>query len=473
MKIIGRKYELKQLAKAIESPNAELIAVTGRRRVGKTFLIKEYFNGIFDFYATGVFEGKQKDELRAFSDMLIEKGIRKSGEIKDWMDAFVALRDFLKRSRKKRLIVFLDELPWFDVPPGHFLKAFEWFWNSWASTRKGLKLIVCGSATSWMIDNFIHSKGGLYNRTTLNLHLAPFNLHDVRQLLLHNGMDFDDGLVLEAYMVFGGIPYYINMLQKELSLDANIDRLFFSENAPLRNEYEFLFRSLFRNSQNYLKVVNALAGRNCGVTREEIVKLTDIPNGGGLTTVLNNLERCDFIRRYDAFGNKKKGALFQLTDLFILFFKRFVETYNGWDSSYWLNMIDNPRRRSWGGIAFEQVCLLHLNQIKEALGIKGVQVDAGGWWNRGDAHNKGIQIDLLLKRRDRVINLCEMKYCGEPFSMTKQYSVELRNRKMIFKEITATHDAVHLTLVSPWGLKQNAYSSIFNQTVTLNDLLKN
>ena len=470
MKIIGRKREVKLLHQVIESPSSELIAVYGRRRVGKTFLIKEFFQNNFDFYASGIFQGKQTTELKAFCDSLSSAGVS-TDNINDWMDAFKALRDYLKKKRKKKIVIFLDELPWFDIPPGHFLKAFEWFWNSWASSRPGLKMIVCGSATTWMVDNFIHSKGGLYNRITHSIHLSPFDLKETAELLRYNGLDWEDNTILESYMVMGGIPYYLNMLNASQSLDANIDRLFFNKNSPLSDEYEFLFRSLFRNADHYMAIIDAIAEKNAGITREEIAAKTGISNGGGLTKALNNLVRCNFLNKYNSVGRKKKDNIFQLTDLFILFFKRFVENNNNKDKSYWSNMIDNPRRRVWSGLAFEQVCLLHLDKIKEALGISGVMTEASGWIYKGDSYNSGTQIDLVISRRDKVINLCEMKFSEEKYLVNKTYAATLRDRKTIFKEITGTKSALHLTLVSPQGIKRNTYSSIFNQVITLEDLI--
>ena len=471
MKIIGRKCEVEQLKRAYESPNAELIAVYGRRRVGKTFLVKEFFKGGFDFYATGLYQGRQRDELKAFCDPLISAGVS-CDKVKDWMDAFRTLRDFLKKSKKKKLVIFLDELPWFDVPPGHFLKAFEWFWNSWASTRSGLKMIVCGSATTWMVDKFIYNKGGLYNRTTVRLHLSPFDLRDSASLLRYNGLEWDDTTILDAYMVMGGVPYYLNMLERDQSLDANIDRLFFSKEAPLANEYEFLMRSLFRNADNYMAIIDAIAGKNSGITREEIAIKSGIPNGGGLTTALKNLVRCDFLNQYDSFGKKTKGALYQLTDLFILYFKRFVEKYNGKEERHWTNLLDTPRRSVWSGIAFEQVCLLHLPQIKEALGINGVLTNVSGWTYKGDEYTQGAQVDLVISRRDKVVNLCEMKYSGDPYVVTKKYETELRERREIFRAATGIRSALHFTLVTPIGLKMNPHSQIFNQVITLQSLMR-
>lgn len=471
--IIGRERELGILRDAFDSPEAELIAVYGRRRIGKTFLIKEFFDGEFDFYATGIYQGKQKEELIAFTDAFRNRADFQVGNITDWMGAFYALREFLSGLKKKKIVVFLDELPWFDVPPGRFLKAFEWFWNSWGSTRKGLKLIVCGSATSWMTNKFISSKGGLFNRITRRIHLSQFNLYESKLLLNHNGIDWPDGKILETYMVFGGVPYYLNMIDRRLSLDANVDKLFFSEDAPLTNEYEFIVKSLFRDADYYMGILAALAEKNMGSTRKEIVEKARITDNGFLSKALKNLIDCGFIRRYSFFGKKEKDMIYQLTDLFMLFHKRFVARYNGKDDTFWRNMIDNPRRRSWSGIAFEQVSLLHLSQIKAKLGISGVLTDTGGWFFQGNEETPGCQIDMVISRRDKVINICEMKYSTSEFAITKKYAGELQQKVETFREITKTRHALHLTMITPDGLKTNSYSYIPTNTITLFDLMKN
>lgn len=469
-KIIGRKKELEQLQRIVESDKAELVAVYGRRRIGKTFLIKEFFNEKFDFYATGIFEGKKQDELDAFSYMLKQKSKEPFPKIKTWIDAFSQLRTYLQGVRKKRIVVFLDELPWFDSPSSQFLKAFEWFWNSWGSTQNNLKMIVCGSATTWMTDKFINGKGGLYNRTTERIYLAPFDLDDSEALLKYNGVNWDRSMILDAYMIFGGVPLYLSMLKKHLSLDANIDDMFFRDGAPLRDEYNFLFRSLFKDSEYYMRIVDAISKRNMGISRNDIITDAKITKNGVLTRALRNLISCDFIRKYNCYGKKERDALYQLTDLSILFYKRFVEKYNGKDEHHWSNTIDSPSRRSWTGIAFEQVCLLHIPQIKKALGISGVQTEVSSWRYAGDEYTPGSQIDMLIVRRDKTINLCEMKYSAYEYEITSKYNKELRERCANFKSVTKTRHSIHTTLITPWGLKRNANSSVADQSITLEDL---
>jgi hypothetical protein len=469
-KIIGRKDEIAKLENIVSSDHAELVAVYGRRRIGKTYLIKEFFNEKFDYYATGIFGGTKGDELRAFCDTLLQKNVCKLSDIKSWFDAFTALRDYIQSLRKKKIIIFLDELPWFDAPAGQFIKAFEWFWNSYASTKNNLKMIVCGSATTWMTDKFINGKGGLYNRTTERIYLAPFNLRDTEALMKYNGVDWSKAMVLSAYMVFGGVPLYLGMLKKNLSLDANIDALFFSERAPLRDEYSFLFRSLFKDSDYYMRIVDAISKKNMGISRSDIVADAKISNNGSLTKALKNLINCDFIRKYNSFGKKERDSLYQLTDLAILFYKRFVEKYNGKDEHHWSNTIDSPARRAWTGIAFEQVCLLHVAQIKQALGIAGVQTDVSSWRYLGDQYTPGAQIDMLIARRDKTINLCEIKYSDYEYEITTKYDKQLRERVATFRSVTKTRNAIHTTIITPWGLKLNAHAGSADQVINLADL---
>lgn len=468
--IIGRSKEIERLRRIVESDRAELVAVYGRRRIGKTFLVKEFFNGKFDFYATGIFRGKRSEQLTVFCDELRRHSGMAIPVASTWIEAFMALRDYLESLNQERIVVFLDELPWFDNPKGQFLKAFEWFWNSWGSTCANLKLIVCDSATTWMTDTFIGGRGGLYNRTTERIYLAPFDLCETEQLLRSKGIDWDRIDILEAYMTFGGVPMYLSTLRPDLSIYGNIDEHFFAPHAPLSQEYDFLFRSLFKDSEYYSAIVDAIASKNIGITRAEIIAKAKVQNNGALTKALNNLIACDFIRKYNAFGKNQRDAVFQLTDLAILFFKRFVQKYNFKDEHHWSNTIDLPAHRAWTGLAFEQVCLTHIAQIKQALGIAGIQTEVSAWRFAGDDSTPGCQIDLLISRRDRVINLCEMKFSKEEYAITPAYSADLRQRVATFRYVTGTTHSLHLTMITPYGVRRNANAGVVVRQVTLDDL---
>lgn len=463
--IIGRETEQEILQQRIESNSPELIAIYGRRRVGKTFLVRQYFKDTFSFYFTGIYQGTKQEQLTEFNRQLNFYSGKKWKFAKDWFDAFAQLREYLESlGGNKPIIVFLDELPWMDTPKSRFVKAFEYFWNSWGATNNRLKLIVCGSATTWMRENVLSDKGGLYNRTTRSLYLAPFSLYETEQYLRSRGIKWNRYQIAECYMILGGTPLYLQLLEQNLSLTQNIDHLFFAQNAPLAKEYEFLFRSLFNEAALHQQIIETLAGKAMGMTRNEIMTTAKIEDGGGLTKALRNLCDCDFIRPYTAFGKSDRGIIYQLTDLFTLFHLRYIKRYRGRDEHRWQNMIDSPSRRAWSGYSFEQLCLHHIRQIKQKLGISGIQSDIYAW--RGE-HS---QIDLLIDRRDQTINLCEIKFSQSEFEITKPYDAQLRERVENFRTAAKTRKALHQTFITTYGIKKNMYSGNIQNEVLLDDL---
>ncbi len=466
-KIIGRISEQKILKDRTESRSPEFIAIYGRRRVGKTFLVRQFYKDKFDFYATGVYGGKLKNQLAEFSRQL-EHYSSVHNEIPDnWFDAFAMLREYLSRKPGRRpLIVFLDELPWFDTPRSQFLKAFEYFWNSWGSTNDRLKLIICGSSTTWMRKKVLYSKGGLYNRMTRSIYLQPFTLFETERYLKYRGLSWTRYQIAECYMILGGIPFYLSLLEKGMSVSQNIDNLFFKKKAPLALEYSFLFESLFRESVIPRQIIETLSRKAVGMTRIEILDATNIPDGGNVTEALQNLIDSDFIRKYMPFGKNKKDTIYQLTDLFTLFHLRYVKDFSEPNKHRWQNMLDSPSRRAWSGYAFEQLCLQHVDQIRSKLGIDGVLNDVYSW------KGPGGQIDLVIDRRDQVVNLCEIKFSNSKYAITKQYDEHLRERAGSFREATKTKKAIHQTFVTTYGLANNKYSGSIQSQVVLDDLFK-
>lgn len=474
-RIIGRKYEQHVLKNIYEEEEARLIAVYGRRRVGKTYLVKYFFDEKFDFFFTGSFETPMKTQLTLFRDTLFQYSSEVRPMPNDWFEAFSQLKEYLLSLKKKRIVVFLDELPWLDTPKSKFISAFSYFWNTWGSTRDGLKLVVCGSATSWMLDNVIGDKGGLYGRSSRSIYIAPFTLFEVEQFLkLRKGIIWNRYQILEAYMILGGIPYYLDMLEKGLPFSQNIDNLFFHEKAPLRTEYDFLFRSLFKSSTIYRQVVEAVATKNKGLSQKEIKEALKSSDGGALTEVLDNLCKCDFVRKYTPYGKKEKGSIYQLTDLYSFYYLKFIGNRTGLDEHYWSN-IKESARNAWAVYAFEQVCLHHISQIRSALGIKGVLTNVCSWSlpkqvDKDGTEWSGVQIDLLLCRGDHVINVCEMKYCQSEFVLTEKYEQHIRERNATFAHFTKAKEALHTVLVTTYGLKQNQYSGCIYAVVTMEDL---
>lgn len=466
--IIGRKHEQDILAKCLESNKAEFIAVYGRRRIGKTFLVKHFFSETFDFYITGVYKITRSEQLKIWQEQLTKySGIRRT-KPKDWFEAFEQLREYLETLiEKKRVIIFIDELPWLDTPKSGFIRALELFWNGWAAEHRGLKLIVCGSATTWMTNKLLGDKGGLHNRVTRPIRLAPFTLKETEEYLQSLNVEWERKDILDTYMILGGTPFYLSLLRPELTLWQNIDELFFSNDAVLKTEYNFLFNSLFNDAVMYRRIVELLALKLKGMTRSELLEHLKINDSGKITEVLDNLVKCDFLRRYQAFGKKERDMLYQLSDMYTLFYLRFVKNYHGMNEHAWSNL-EEGKRNVWAGYAFEQVCILHINQIRTALGISGIASDVCSWSYR--SKEQGAQIDLVIDRGDKAIDLCEMKYSDHEYELKKDYVEWLRQRRDLFRKVTGTEKTLRLTMIASSGIKQNMYSSSIQGKLSLDDL---
>ena len=469
--MIGRRTEISVIEDCLQSGRPEFLVLYGRRRVGKTYLIKEYFNESFAFYATGVPMVNTRKQLRIFHEALAAHGDTTKVIPRDWFEAFARLQQILKEKsvtrerRTGRRVVFLDELPWMDTARSDFKSALDYFWNGWASSQKDLMLIVCGSATAWIINNIVKDNGGFYNRVTMQIHLKPFCLEECRQLLEGNGMRMTDCQIVESHMIFGGIPYYLNHLKASMSLAQNVETLFFGESAPLRHEFSQLFTSLFSNADRYINILRALSKKNSGLTRQELLREKNIIQGKELTKCLNELEQSGFIRKYRDYAREKNGCHFQLIDPMVLFHFKFLETGKVLS---WMDYINTPAYYSWRGIAFERVCLLHLEQIRKALGINGISTQALSWSSKKTS--PGAQIDLLIDRKDDVINLCEMKFSTEPFEIDATYEKDLTHKIEVFRKETGTKKAILLTMISFAGLKNNKHRGIVVKELTGKDL---
>ena len=181
--MVGRKKEINELNNLYHSNKAELVAIYGRRRVGKTYLVDETFKGRITFRHAGLSpaaenkKGMLKAQLEHFYYSLLLQGMKKSKKPENWLEAFFMLEMHLETiDDGGRQLIFLDELPWLDTPRSGFMTAFEAFWNTWGCHRDNLMVVVCGSANSWILDKLINNHGGLYNRVTYEIKLAPFTL---------------------------------------------------------------------------------------------------------------------------------------------------------------------------------------------------------------------------------------------------------------------------------------------------------
>ena len=472
--MIGRDYEKRKLMESYNSENSEFVAVYGRRRVGKTYLIRETFNDMFVFQHSGLANASMADQLSSWTDDIVEAGLEVKTSPRNWLDAFRLLKELIKTSKSRKKIIFIDELPWMDTPRSKFVMALENFWNGWASARKDVLLIVCGSATSWIVNKIFKNHGGLHNRVTRRIHLMPFTLHECEQYAEVNRLGFSKYQLLVGYMIMGGIPFYWSQLQRGMSLDQNIDDLFFSENGSLRYEFDNLYASLFRNPEPYIEVVKTLGTKSAGMTRDDLITAGKrLSDNGKLTRVLQDLEHSGFIRSYNGYGKKIRNTIFQLTDHYSIFYFKFIAKYKENDQAFWTHNLGKPLYNTWCGLAFEMVCLAHIPQIKRSLGIEGIASNVYSW--RARENNDGIQgaqIDLLIDRADQVINLCEIKFSSQEYRLDKAEMEKLRNRKNLFSQETKTRKAVHLTMITSYGLAHNAYWGEIQNEITADDLMK-
>lgn len=471
-KLIGREQEIAQLDKCMTSDKSELVVLYGRRRVGKTFLVRNYFNNSFTFTYTGVKGFTKTQQLSNFAKALQLYGnLAERPALVDWIGAFDMLEQVLMRANcDGKKVIFLDEMPWIDTQKSDFVSALENFWNGWAAHQGDIVLIACGSATSWIVDKLLHNKGGLFNRTTRHIYLRPFNLAEVEEYLDYYGFGWDRYQIAQCYMILGGIPFYLTMLDASMSLAQNIDALFFAGvNASLRMEYDELFASLFNNPEGYISVVKALSQHREGLTRTQISELTSI-SGERLTTILRDLDRCDFTFSYMRFGNKRNNVIYRIKDFYSLFFYRFVDGHNINETSYWSQLQGTPEVVAWQGLSFELLCLLHIEAIKRRLGINVIRTNVTTW--RSKSRDSNSQIDLVIERADRIINLCEMKFSGDVYNITKAYAQRLLERKSQFVAETATRCSTQLTMVTTFGILIGKNSAIVNSQVVLDDLFE-
>lgn len=468
--MVGRKEEIKTLDEVMARKEAQLVAVYGRRRVGKTYLVRQYFNNRFFFYHTGEANVGLKDQLTSFRDSLKEYGLSCS-ILDNWRFAFAKLRELIEQGGEGKKVIFIDEMPWMDTPRSNFVSALEHFWNAWGSSRNDLVMIVCGSASSWILKNIIRNRGGLHNRITDQINLQPFNLKECEELSGQMGLDLSRHELCSLYMIFGGVAYYWSFLRKGESVSQNIDRLFFAEGGKLRGEFDSMVSSLFKRDAGHRAIFEALAGSKVGLSRTDLLKKSGFDDGGVFCKCLEALEQCGFVRRYSAYGKTSRDSLYQLVDGLSLFHLRFVKGEENPDEHFWSRTQSSPRGMAWAGLAFERVCLLHLKEIKRALQIGGVLTHVCSWRHvANDVYPKGAQVDLLLERADQVIDLCEMKYSSGRYVMKKEESEALENRVEAFKAVTNTQKTVRRVLVTASGVEENEYSRRIANVITLDDL---
>lgn len=469
--LIGRIKEQNELLEAYRAAESKFIVVYGRRRVGKTYLVRQTFKDHISFAHSGQANAKLNEQLFGWCASLKDAGMEVNKLPKSWLEAFELLKEHIRKSKAKKKVIFIDELPWLDTPKSRFVNALEFFWNGWASGRDDVLLIVCGSATSWIVNKIFKNHGGLHNRVTNQIYLKPFTLNECEEYSHSLNLSYSRLDVLEGYMVMGGIPYYWSLLEPGYSMAQNIDRLFFADKGKLRYEFNELYHSLFRNPENYITIVQILGKNNAGLTRDELIDKSKIENGGNLSKQLEDLEHCGFIQYLNTPSNKKYRGVYKLIDNFTLFYLKYMRENSTNDESFWTNNYNSSVRLSWVGIAFERVCFQHIRQIKEALQIGGVLSNVYSLnIKAANSNGRGAQIDMIIDRNDNTINLCEMKFSNKPFTIDKEYQRNLLNKIESVQEYSNHKKTIILTMITTYGIEKNGYWNIVQKEVTIVDL---
>jgi hypothetical protein len=468
--LIGRNFEQKEMRNFLTTKQSELVAVFGRRRVGKTFLIKKVYDKEMTFHITGMHNVTRKLQLENFIQArnTFFPRSKKQPEPKTWMAAFAQLKELLQKPTRKKRVLFFDEFPWLASGSSEFMRVFDNFWNAWAVDHN-LLVVICGSAASWMITNVINNAGGLHNRVTQRIHLKPFTLQETELLLQHNGVQMPRQNIIRLYMSMGGIPYYLKEVKRGQSAVEAINNAYFGRQAALHGEFDNLYKALFKSPEKHIAVIRALAGKWKGLTRWEIINKTKMTTGGGLSAILEELEMSDFIQSYEPYGRKERGKLYRLTDEYSLFYIHFIAS-NKNQSRYWLKKSNTPQAKAWSGYAFESLCMKHIDGIKKELGISGIHTSESAFIRRKDTTSPGCQIDLLIDRADNVINICEMKFYDGQYVLTSHDVKQLQQKRNVFQSTTKTRKQLLITLITTQGFYTNIHAHIADRQVTMDAL---
>ena len=459
MKLVGRSHAKSVLDSKLESKKSELVAILGRRRIGKTYLVKEHLRKEIVFQFTGLFKSNLDEHMERFQRQLSIKRKMDVQTPKSWYEAFDRLSDYLiSLKSKKKKVVFLDEFPWMATNRSRFLAAFTDFWNNFASSRKDLMIIICGSSASWMINKVLKNKGGLHNRVTERITLRSFSLAETEEFLRTKKLIISKYDILKLYMAIGGIPFYLDQLKKGESVVQAIDRICFHRDGLLRNEYDELMSSLFNNSDKHERIIRELQKHPKGIQRDKLLSKAKIKSGGGATSILDELESSDFISTHIPYKKKSKERLYKLKDHYILFYFKFIKPNKKSTKGIWNKIFESQSYQSWSGLAFENICLEHSEAIEKGLRIDGIHSQKESWHHMGDEEHDGAQIDLLIDRADQVINVCEIKFSNSEYTITSSYAKQIRNKVSAFKHFTKTRKSLFPTMITTFGLKENVHS---------------
>ncbi len=470
----GRAQQIAAMTDALQVQRSSFIALTGRRRVGKTYLIEQVYQNYFCLKVTGIQGAGTQEQINNFMQKLMEAAqLTLIGQPANWQQVFILLKAYLsKLPKRKKQVIFLDELPWMSTNKSGFLQMLAHLWNDYLSKEKHFILVVCGSATSWITQKIVNDKGGLHNRLTEIIQLQPFTLSETKAFLQTKKIHLTNPAIAELYMALGGIPYYLEKIRKGESVSAALERLCFSEAATFKNEYDNLYKALFDHPENHEAVVAALATVKNGLTREAIINKAKIAAGGPFTRTISDLIISGFVTEELPFGKVKRGSVYRLVDEFSIFYHRFMKNYKKTVKGYWQQQAGTQSYKIWTGYAFENICMKHTDAIKKALGIQNVFTTTASFQHKAGNLAAGFQIDFIIDRNDQTINLCECKFYNAPFEIDKKYSAQLQLRKELFKTATGSRKTIFNTIITNQKMVQNMHSlDSIDNALTIDDFM--
>ena len=494
--MIGRKKEIKLLNEICDLEESSLVAIYGRRRIGKTYLVnhmfKKYRQDCLFFEFTGAYDGDKRGQIDNFIDQVYEWFyVEPSFEIKSWSDAFRFLKrtidkEIKKRDSNEKVIVFLDEVPWIDRSnKGGFLSALGYFWNTWCEPRENVVLILCGSNSSWIRDKILkNARGSLYQRVTHQISMYPFDLKETKAYLLEQkGFMIDNKTVTDIYMIFGGVAKYLSFLNPNESSAENIDRVFFSIHGSMYREYDELFSSLFADKSDYYKsVIELLCTRRSGFSLSDISKAFNEKLGGKLRLAIAELEECGFIKGLSKYGNSVRGVNYMIVDPYILFHHKWIKGFSRNDiatlpNNYWLHKSSSQSYAVWSGYAFEIVVMVNIRLYLNAIGRLGFFSGVYHWQHMAKSEDEqGAQIDMVVNYGNNIFDILECKYYNSEYVISKEYAKNIKNKLSMFKKYglySKQKSELRLVFLTSYGVKMNAEAHSLNiSRVCLDDLFE-
>jgi uncharacterized protein len=454
--LFGRKKEIEIFNEALASKQSEFIAVKGRRRIGKTFLVNTFFKEERCFYLTGIQNQPMKVQLQAFANELSFRQKKSVSRPKDWLEAFALLRNYVETvETTTKKVIFIDELPWIDSPKSNFIQIFAHFWNSWAAWEKNIILVIAGSSTSWIVNKVYNDTGGFHNRVTKRIWLEPFKLSETEAFLRSKHIQLSRYEIALIYMAFGGVPFYLYEVKIGESAAQCIERLCFADGGLLKNEFDNLYASIFNTPEAHIRIAKTLAQHPYGMEKTQLLKQAKITNSEASTKILDELVANDYLYYMIPYGKKANRGKYILADFYSRFYFNFISNPK---ISNWMSEIDSNTYKTWCGLAFEWLCHYHKKEILKGLGISGIRSYEISYLNVKDDNRKMTgQIDMLIDRADNVLNLCEIKFANDVYVLSKAEGENIRKKMWYLMDHLKRRKSIFPVMITTFGCEKNMH----------------